>query len=193
MSANRLIHPVGPGDHVSGPQDAPVTLVEYGDFECVYSRIAHPVVKAAKRQLGDMLRFAFRHFPLSEIHPHARLAAEAAEAAAAQGRFWEMHDVLLVYQNALKHDDLVGYARALGLDVERVARELRAGTYAARVRQDFRRGVTSDVSATPTFFVNGARYDDSWTDVQSFVRALRDAASLPLLSGPLNADASQNL
>jgi protein-disulfide isomerase len=186
-----LIEPIGAGDHVSGPVDAPVTLVEYGDFECVYCRIAHPVVKACNRQLGSMLRFAFRHFPISEIHPHARLAAQAAEAAAAQGRFWEMHDVLLVYQHALKHEDLVGYARALGLDVPRVARELRAGTYAARVSADFRSGLTSGVNATPTFFVNGARYDGSWTDIQSFIRALRDAASLPLGAGPLDADAAQ--
>jgi protein-disulfide isomerase len=186
-----LIHPIGPGDHISGPEGAPVTLVEYGDFECVYCRIAHPVVRAAKRQLGSMLRFVFRHFPLSQIHPHARLASQAAEAAAAQGRFWEMHDVLLVYQNALKHEDLVGYAHALGLDVPRVARELRAGTHAARVSADFRSGLTSGVNATPTFFVNGARYDGSWTDVQSFIRALRDAASLPLGAGPLDADAAQ--
>ena len=192
MTSNRLTPPIAAGDHVSGPEDALVTLVEYGDFECVYCRIAHPVVKASKRQLGDMLRVAFRHFPLSEIHPHALLAAQAAEAGAAQGRFWEMHDVLLLYQHALKHEDLVGYAQTLGLDVQRVAHELRAGTYAARVREDIRSGVTSGVNATPTFFVNGEPYDGSWTDIPSFIRSLRDAAALALRTRQLDADASRD-
>lgn len=170
-----LIPPVGPGDHVWGPDDAPVTLVEYGDFECVYSRIAHPVVRACRRHLGDKLRFVFRHFPLAGIHSHAALVAEAAEAAGAQARFWEMHELLLVYQHALKQDDLVGYARTLGLDAGRFARELQAGMHAARVSEDWRSGVTSGVTGTPTFFVNGARYDGSWIDVQAFVRALHRA------------------
>lgn len=175
MTATRLVPPVGTGDHVCGPENPTVTLVEYGDYQCVFCRMVPAVLRAAGRQEGSIVRFAFRHFPLSAIHPHARLAAQAAEAAGSQGRFWEMHDYLLMHQSALKHEDLVGHARALGLDVPRFAHELRAGTHAARVSRDYRSGVTSGVSATPTFFINGERYDGAWTDVPSFLRAIRDA------------------
>jgi protein-disulfide isomerase len=133
-------------------------------------------VKRAQRELGSQLRFVFRHFPLAEIHPHARLAAQAAEAAAAQGRFWEMHDTLFEQQDALKVEDLVGYARSLGLDMVKFVRDLETGTYAKRVRDNFRSGVKSGVNGTPTFFMNGARYDGSWANEKSFIRALRVAA-----------------
>lgn len=178
MSGNRVIRPVSARDHVQGRDGAPVTMIEYGDFECVYCGIAHAVVKAVQRELGDMLRFVFRHFPLAEIHPNARSAAHASEAAAAQDRFWEMHDVLLRHQHALSHEDLRRYSDALGLDAARVARELVAGTHAGRVSEDFRNAVRSGVNETPAFFVNGARFDGSWTDVDSFIGALRDAAWL---------------
>jgi protein-disulfide isomerase len=168
--------PVGESDHVAGPGDAPVTLVEYGDYECPHCGRAHPVVKRVQRELGSQLRFVFRHFPLAEAHPHAQLAAQAAEAAGAQGKFWEMHDMLFEHQDALEGDDIVGYAESVGLDVARFARDIEAGTYAKRVRDDFRSGVRSGVNGTPTFFVNGARYDGSWANEEAFIHALREAA-----------------
>jgi protein-disulfide isomerase len=153
-----------------------VTLVEYGDFECPHCGMAYPIVQSIQRKLGDRLRVVYRHFPLKEAHPHAQHAAEAAEAAAAQGAFWEMHDALFERQHALEDEDLARYARELGLDAARVARELEAGTHARAVRDDFRSGVRSGVNGTPTFFVNGERYDGAWADEVSFVRALRAAA-----------------
>jgi len=176
MSEGQLTPPVNALDHVAGPDDAPVTLVEYGDFECPYCGMAHPIVKAAQRELGNQLRFVFRNFPLAEAHPHARLAAQAAEAAGAQGRFWEMHDMLFEHQYALELHDLIGYAKSLGLDVQQFERNLEAGTYAKKVRDDFRSGVRSGVNGTPTFFVNGERYNGSWANEEAFIGALRDAA-----------------
>jgi protein-disulfide isomerase len=176
MSDGELTPPVGAGDHVAGPDDAPVTLVEYGDYECPYCGMASPIVKRAQQDLGSRLRFIFRNFPLAESHPHARLAAMAAEAAGAQGKFWEMHDMLFEHQDALEAEDLVGYAKSLGLDVPQFTRDLEAGTYAKRVRDDFRNGVRSGVNGTPTFFVNGSRYDGSWANEKGFIHALREAA-----------------
>jgi protein-disulfide isomerase len=176
MSDGGLTPPVGERDHIAGPDDAPVTLVEYGDYECPYCGMAHPVVKRAQRDLGKQLRFVFRNFPLAEAHPHAQIAAQAAEAAGAQGRFWEMHDMIFEHQDALEVEDLLGYATSLGLDAEQIARDLEAGTYVKRVRDDFRSGVKSGVNGTPTFFVNGARYDGSWANEKAFIATLRDAA-----------------
>ena len=176
MSDVGLTPPVGERDHIAGPDDAPVTLVEYGDYECPYCGMAHPVVKRAQRELGKQLRFVFRNFPLAEAHPHAQIAAQAAEAAGAQGRFWEMHDMIFEHQDALEVKDLLGYAASLGLDAEKIARDLEAGTYVKRVREEFRSGVKSGVNGTPTFFVNGARYDGSWANEKAFIGALRDAA-----------------
>jgi protein-disulfide isomerase len=175
MSDAMLTPPVSEADHSAGPDDAPVTLVEYGDYECPYCGMAHPVVKRAQRELKNQLRFVFRNFPLAEAHPHARLAAQAAEAAGAQGKFWEMHDMLFEHQDALEVEDLVGYATALGLDTQKFTRDLADGTYAKRVRDDFRSGVKSGVNGTPTFFINGARYDGSWANEDAFIRALREA------------------
>jgi protein-disulfide isomerase len=171
--------PVSEHDHATGPVDAPVTLVEYGDFECPYCGMAFPIVKAAQRKLGPRLRLVYRHFPLAEAHPHARHAAAAAEGAAAQGgepAFWAMHDALFENQHALDDASLTRLAARLGLDGERLAAELAAGTYAGRVRQDFRSGVRSGVNGTPTFFINGVRYDRAWADEGQFIRALREAA-----------------
>jgi len=175
MSNGELTPPVSASDHAAGPDDAPVTLVEYGDYECPYCGMAHPIVKRAQRELGNRLRFVFRNFPLAESHPHARLAAQAAEAAAAQGKFWEMHDMLFEHQDALEAEDILGYAKSLALDTAQFARDLEAGTYAKRVRDDFRSGVRSGVNGTPTFFVNGNRYDGSWANEEAFIRALREA------------------
>lgn len=175
-AAATLTLPVGERDHAQGAADAPVTLVEYGDYECPHCGRAYPIVKQARRRLGGALRFVFRNFPLRESHPHAEHAAEAAEAAGAQGKFWEMHDRLFERQFALDDDNLVEYAGDLGLDAARVGSELAAGTYAPRVREDFRSGVTSGVNGTPTFFINGVRYDEPW-DLEPLVAALKKVTS----------------
>jgi protein-disulfide isomerase len=180
MTGAQLTPPVTSADHVRGPDDAPVTLVEYGDYECPYCGMAHPIVERARQTLGSQLRFVFRHFPLAEAHPHARLAAQAAEAAGAQGKFWEMHDTLFEHQDALEPADILGYAESLGLDVARFTSELEAGTYARKVRDDFRSGVRSGVNGTPTFFVNGVRYEGSWANEESFIRALREGQTAEL-------------
>ena len=169
----QLTLPVGPRDHAIGPPDAPVTLVEYGDFQCPHCGRAYPIVKDIVRTLGAKLRFVFRNFPLTRIHPEAEHAAEAAEAAGAQGAFWQMHDRLFERQFALDDDHLIDYATELGLNAERIRGELDAGTYAGRVRDDFMSGVKSGVNGTPTFFINGVRYDESW-DRDSLLGALKN-------------------
>jgi protein-disulfide isomerase len=145
-------------DHIRGPDDAPVTLVEYGDFECEYCGQAEGVIRELLAQHGGDVRYVWRHLPLNDVHPHAQLAAEASEAAAAQDKFWEMNDLLLTHQDALEFGDLVGYARELGLDVDRFAEELRRREYAARVAEDVASADESGVSGTPTFFINGRRH-----------------------------------
>lgn len=166
-----LARPVNEEDHAQGPADAPVTLVKYGDFECPYCAAAYVIVKQVQEIMGDQLRFVFRHFPLTQIHPHAEPAAEASEAAGAQGQFWEMHDVLYENQPMLDSVHLARFADELGLDVNRFVRELKDGTYRERVRRDFLGGVRSGVNGTPSFFINGVRYDGSW-DLPPLVEAL---------------------
>jgi protein-disulfide isomerase len=155
----RLAVPVTERDHVLGPNLAPVTLVEYGDYECPYCAAAHPMVQHLRDRVGTMVRFVYRHFPLTRVHPHAQRAAEAAEAAGAQRRFWQMHHTLFENQAALTDEDLVLYAAGLGLDVNRFQRELLAGVHIPRIREDFLGGVRSGVNGTPTFFINGRRHD----------------------------------
>ena len=145
-------------DHVRGRDDAPVTLVEYGDFECPYCGQAEGVLRDLLLAHGDDVRYVWRHLPLSDVHPSAQLAAEGSEAAAAQGAFWEMHDVLLSHQGALAPRDLAGYAEQLGLDVERLMDEVRRRTYAPRVSEDVASADESGVSGTPSFFINGRRH-----------------------------------
>ena len=171
-----LVQPVTKEDHVAGPMDAPLTLVEYGDFECPHCGAAHPVVKEIQRVLGDSLRFVYRHFPLTQIHPHAAHAAEASESAAAQDAFWEMHDMIFENQDALTDRDLLRYAAAINIDAERVAEDLADGTWAARVRRDFVSGVSSGVNGTPTFFINGVRYEGI-VDPRSLLAALRESVA----------------
>jgi len=166
--------PVGPKDHMQGPPDAPVTLVEYGDYECPYCGEAYPVVKALQERLGDQICFVFRNFPLAQAHPHAEEAAEAAEAAASQGKFWEMHDLLYENQDELEPEDLVKYARALRLELPRFVLEMREHVYKERVREDFRSGVRSGVNGTPTFFINGVRHDGPF-DLRSLLAAIEEA------------------
>lgn len=174
-STGTLTVPVGTRDHVTGPKDAPITLVEYGDFQCPYCREAYPIVKQVQEQLGARLRFAFRNFPLTRIHPHAEHAAEAAEAAAAQGAFWQMHDRLFERQFALEDENLVEYAAELGLDADRLAGELAAGTHRDRVRDDFMSGVKSGVNGTPTFYINGVRHENGY-DLASLLAAMEVTA-----------------
>jgi protein-disulfide isomerase len=166
-----LTPPVGERDHVQGAASAPVTLVEYGDYECPYCGQAHPIVKAIQQQVGDRLRFVFRNFPLANMHPHAQHAAEAAEAAGALGNFWPMHDLLYENQEVLEDDDLLQYAAALGLDAERFRGDLVRHVHASRVREDFLSGARSGVNGTPTFFLNGVRYDESW-DFDTLLHAI---------------------
>lgn len=170
----QLTPPVGEHDHVQGPVDAPVTLVEYADFECPFCGDAFSIVREAQRRLGARLRVVFRHFPDPAVHPRAQRAAEAAEAAAAQGSFWPMHDYLFTHQPSLAEPDLIRYAALLGLDVERFARELRDGTHAARVRDDLASGRESGVAGTPTFFINGRLHEGSW-DLKPLLAALEEA------------------
>ena len=163
-------------DHIQGPADAAVTLVEYGDYECPYCGAAYPIVKELQARMGDRLRFVFRNFPISTSHPHAEQAAEAAEAGAAQGRFWEMHDLLYENQTQLRDQDLHAYAEQLGIDVERFDKDLAEHVHAPRVREDFMSGVRSGVNGTPSFYVNGARHDDSY-DFETLLAALERAAT----------------
>jgi protein-disulfide isomerase len=171
----RLSLPVGERDHARGPATAPVTLVEYGDYECPHCGRAYPIVKQVQASLGPRLRFVFRNFPLRESHPHAQRAAEAAEAAGAQGKFWDMHDRLFERQFALEDASLAEYALELGLDVARFRQELERRVYEPRVREDFRSGVMSGVNGTPTFFINGERHDAEW-DAATLLAALKRAA-----------------
>ncbi|MEV4247377.1 Na+/H+ antiporter NhaA [Streptosporangium canum] len=175
-----LAAPVDPDrDHVRGPQDAPVTVVEYGDFECPYCGQAEPVVRELLADLGDV-RYVWRHLPLHDVHPYAQLAAEAAEAAAEQEAFWEMHDLLLDHQDGLRVRDLIGYAGELGLDVERFRDSLRGHAGAARVAEDIDSADLSGVSGTPTFFVNGRRHHGAYdvATLSAAVRAARARAAL---------------
>jgi protein-disulfide isomerase len=174
MDSGHLELPVSARDHSQGPATAPVTLVEYGDYECPYCGAAYPIVKEIQARLDERLRFVFRNFPLTQAHPHAQHAAEAAEAAAAQGRFWEMHDYLFEHQRALDDDHLLQYAGAVGLDTTAFAREMAEHRHAERVREDFMSGVRSGVNGTPTFFINGIRHDGSY-DADTLLAAIERA------------------
>jgi protein-disulfide isomerase len=170
-----LATPVGPDDWADGPADATVTFVEYGDFECPHCGAMEPVLRELRRLAGPGMRFVFRQFPLTSSHPHAEIAAEAAEAAGAQGAFWPMHDALFGNQQALTVPDLVGYAAALGLNAETVEADLASHAYLPNVRDDFMSGVRSGVSGTPTFYINGVRYDNDYT-LDALVSAVQTAA-----------------
>jgi len=162
-------------DHIQGPSDAAVTLVEYGDYECPYCGAAYPIIKEVQARMGDRLRFVFRNFPITTSHPHAEQAAEAAEAAAIQGPFWQMHDLLYENQKRLRDQDLRAYAENLGLDLESFDKELAEHVHAARIHEDFISGVRSGVNGTPTFYLEGVRYDDSY-DLETLLAALERAA-----------------
>lgn len=177
----RLSVPISDRDHTrGGPAAAPVTILTYGDYECPYTRKTQHVLAEILAEHGDNVRVAYRHFPLHKIHPHAQQAAEAAEAAAAQGDFWGMHDLLFANQRQLELDDLLGYATDLGLDSDRVRRELGKRAHAQRIRDDIRSGIGSGVASTPNFFINGVlrpqRYqvDELPTDIDALLHAGSD-------------------
>jgi protein-disulfide isomerase len=179
-----LHQPVHEGDHSIGPTDAPVTLVEYGDYQCPHCARAHPRVTAVRERLGDRLRFVFRNFPMTELHPEALHAAEAAESVAAHAgsdAFWAMHDLLFEHQQdsewALDDEHLLEYAAAAGADAGLVKADLDADAFEAHVRADFMSGVRSGVNGTPTFFINGERFEGDWSSVASFAAALEAAAA----------------
>jgi len=170
---------VGPSDHVRGRADAPVTVVEYGDYECAQCGRAHYVLEVVLAELGDNVRYVFRNFPDASVHPDAQMAAEAAEAVAARAgedAFWAMHDMLFENQDALSVDDLLGYADAAGADSRAVATDLSTGAARPRVSADVRSGEQSGVHETPTFFVNGVRFEGDWNDADAFTLALDEAA-----------------
>jgi protein-disulfide isomerase len=171
-----LTPPLSAEDHVDGPERAELELVMYGDFQCPYCTAAYPIVRRIRDQLESRLLFGFRHFPLRHIHPDAQRAAEAAEAAAAQGAFWEMHDRMYESGGALSREDLIGYAAELGLESERVAAELDSGAHAPRVQRDVDSGIASGVTGTPGFFVGGRLYGGSF-DAQSLRAALEASQS----------------
>ena len=159
VSKSKLLLPRAKHDHIQGSIDAPIALVEYGDYECPYCGQAYPIVKAIQEQLGNRLCFAFRNFPLANSHPHAEHAAEAAEAASGQGKFWEIHDLLSENQEALDDENLAQYAADLGLDARRLIGEVLSGAHMSRVREDFQSGARGGVNGTPSFFINGVRHD----------------------------------
>jgi protein-disulfide isomerase len=154
---------LGPQDHVDGPKDAAISLVEYGDFECPYCAKAYASVKQVKQVLGDRLLFVFRNFPLTHLHPNAMPAAEAAEAAGAQGRFWDMYGLLYENQQELEVPALVGYAEELGLDVERFERDLEEHRFLERIAREVREGERIGAKGTPSFFLNGQRYEGDYS------------------------------
>ncbi|HZE04978.1 MAG TPA: Na+/H+ antiporter NhaA, partial [Solirubrobacteraceae bacterium] len=177
-----LAVPVDPErDHIRGPDEASVSLVEYGDLECPYCGQAEPVVRELLADFGE-LRYVWRHLPLNDVHPHAQLAAEAAEAAAAQGRFWEMHDLMLTHQDALTVRAIVGYAQELGLDMERFREHMRKRKGAGRIAEDVESADLSGVSGTPTFFINGHRHQDAY-DLATLSAAVRLAKARAVLAG----------
>jgi formate-nitrite transporter family protein len=178
--AKNLVLPIVERDHIQGPTDAPLALVEYGDYECPRCGAAYPIVKAVQEQLGDRLCFAFRNFPLMNAHPHSARAAEAAEAAGAQGRFWPMHDMLLENQGALEDRHFAKYARKLGLDADRLIADLMNATHTLRVREDIRSGARAGVNGTPTFFINGVRYDGPLNEEALFTNLVAKARMAPI-------------
>lgn len=177
MRAPDLSVPVSPQrDHIRGSVEAPVTLLEYGDYECPYCGSAHEVINAIRARMRAQLRFVFRHFPLRTLHPHAELAAETAEAAGQQGKFWAMHDMLFDNQQRLGAPNLLAYAAALGLDRDQFGSEFANRVHAPKVQDDLVSGIRSGIKGTPSFFINGMRHDGAW-DLATLLSALQEEAA----------------
>ena len=171
----KLKNAVSERDHVGGSPSAPVTLVEYGNFECIHCGRAHPVIKEVRKLMGQNLRFVFRHFPTVLTHPHSLRAAESAEAAAAQGKFWAMHDELFTHQEALEDHNLSRYAKRIGLDAKRFEREMEENTFLKQIEADYQRSLFDEhVTGTPTFYINSERYTGA-TNVESLLVAIKQA------------------
>lgn len=187
LDLSRLLLPIQPDDHVRPDTELPITLVEYGDYQCPECGRLFTELENLQRELQLTLRIAFRHYPLSGIHPQAQLAAEAAEAASAQGHFWEMHDSLFRNQSALKKKDLARYAEQLGIDAKRFSEELKNHVYADRVRKQFKLGVQNGVYSTPGLFVNGVRFSNPVPGIRSHIETL--VAQLPSAATELTTGA----
>ena len=171
----RLTLPVGERDHAQGSSDAPVVLVEYGDYQCPYCGAAYPIVKKVQKQLGKRMRFVFRNFPITNSHPQAQWAAETAEAAAGQGKFWEMHDYLYEHQESLGDEVFfASYERKLKLNLAKLDREVAQHVHSTRIQEDYMSGIRSGVNGTPTFFINGVRYD-GYPEFGPLVSAIEEA------------------
>jgi formate-nitrite transporter family protein len=171
----RLKNPVTEQDHASGPETAPVTLLEYGNFECIHCGRAYPVIKQVRELLGDSLRFVFRHFPTVQTHPHSLRAAEAAEAAATQQKFWQMHDELFTHQTALEDRHLSRYAQRIRLNVERFTRDMKENTFLEQIEAGYQRSLFDEhVTGTPTIYLNDIRYTGA-TDLEALLPAIKQA------------------
>jgi protein-disulfide isomerase len=155
---------VNSNDHIQGKNNAPLELVEYGDYQCPHCGRAYPIIKNLQRSFGTNLKFVFRNFPLSEAHPDAFNAAVAAEAAGLQHKFWEMHDIIFENQQALDFESLFLYAKTIGLDIERFKNDIQKNELSTKVEQDFESGVRSGVNGTPSFFINGKKYNGDWEE-----------------------------
>jgi protein-disulfide isomerase len=166
--------PVSTSDHVQGNESASIELVEYGDYQCPYCGMAYPIVKNIQQQLGNKLKFIFRNFPLAKIHPQAVLAATAAEAAALQGKFWEMHDMLFENQKRLNISSIISYATELGLDTDQFKNDMNDPSMAEKIDNEFYSGMRSGVNATPSFFINGEKYEGDWDHEKDFLQYLND-------------------
>ncbi|MCM3870358.1 MAG: DsbA family protein [Pyrinomonadaceae bacterium] len=189
----RLKNVVNVRDHVAGPARAPITLVEYGNFECIHCGRAHPEIKKVRGLLGDNLGFVFRHFPNTQTHPHSLRAAEAAESAAAQDKFWEMHDELFTHQQALEDRDLAHYAKRIGLDAGRFARDMAEHTFLKQIEADYDRSIFDEhVTGTPTLYINAVRYNGA-ADVQSLLAAIKEADTKGLIRLPDGAGGIRGL
>ena len=180
----RLKNSVTEWDHASGAATAPVTLLEYGNFECIYCGQAFPVIKQVRKLLGDNLRFVFRHFPTVNTHPHSLRAAIAAEAAGAQGKFWEMHDELFTHQLHLEDQDLFHYAKSLDLDPDKFTLDMTENTLASKIQADYNRSLVDEhITGTPTLYINGMRWTGT-VDVARLLAAIKAADTEDRLSMP---------
>lgn len=160
-------------DHIQGSKNAPLELVEYGDYQCSYCGEAYPIIKSVQQTLENDLKFVFRNFPLSEVHPDAKNAAMAAEAAALQNKFWEMHDILYENQQQLDEGHLVSFAKKIGLDVNKFRSDMQKSVVSDKIENDFESGARSGVNGTPSFFVNGKKYNGDWQDEDGFTQYLK--------------------
>jgi protein-disulfide isomerase len=177
---NQLIPPVNTNDHIYG--SAALELVEYGDYECPYCGRAYPIIKHIQQKLGDDLKFVFRNFPLSHIHPHAFAAAVATEAAGLQNKFWEMHDIVFENQKTLEPGDIFYFAKSIGLDLEKFKNDITNNELQSKVEGDIESGFRSGVNKTPTFFINGVRYEGDWEE-NTFLQYLKDQLMETSISG----------